>query len=84
MEKRFSIITGTGSYIPSIRIKNEDFLKNEFYNSSEEKIAKPNEEIITKFQQITGIEERRYVEDEYVTSDIGFFAAKKAIESSTT
>jgi len=81
MEKRFSIITGTGSYIPSIRIKNEDFLKNEFFNSLEEKIDKSNEEIIKKFQQITGINERRYIEDEYVTSDIGFFAAKNAIES---
>jgi len=82
MKKHFSIITGTGSYIPSKVIKNEDFLKSEFYNSSEEKISKTNEEIIDKFQQITGISERRYIEDEYVTSDIGFFAAKKAIESS--
>jgi len=82
MKKYFSIITGTGSYIPSKVIKNEDFLKSEFYNSSEEKISKTNEEIIDKFQQITGISERRYIEDEYVTSDIGFFAAKKAIESS--
>ena len=84
MEKRFSIITGTGSYIPSRRIKNEDFLNNEFFNSAGEKIAKSNEEIIAKFQQITGIIERRYIEDEYVTSDIGFFAAKNAIESSGT
>ncbi|MBI9039334.1 MAG: ketoacyl-ACP synthase III [Bacteroidales bacterium] len=84
MKKHFSIITGTGSYIPSKIIKNEDFLKNEFYNSSQEKISKNNKEIIEKFQQITGISERRYVEDEYVTSDIGFFAAKKAIESSKT
>lgn len=77
----FSIITGTGSYIPSQVVKNEKFLENEFYNSSKIKIAKTNDEIVKKFQQITDIEERRYVEDKYVTSDIGFFAAQKAIDN---
>ncbi len=28
----YSVITGTGSYIPSKRIRNEDFLSNEFYD----------------------------------------------------
>ncbi|MEA3496161.1 MAG: ketoacyl-ACP synthase III [Bacteroidota bacterium] len=79
----FSIITGTGSYIPSQIIKNEDFLNNTFFNSAGEKIPKENSEIIDKFQKITGIEERRYIEDNHVTSDIGFFAAQKAIETSS-
>jgi len=28
----YSVITGTGSYIPSERIRNENFLTNEFYD----------------------------------------------------
>jgi len=78
----FSIITGTGRYIPSQIVRNENFIKNEFYSSSGERIEKPNDEIIQKLQQITKIEERRYVEDEFVTSDIGFFAAQDAIATS--
>ena len=78
----YSIITGSGRYIPTRIIKNEKFLENVFYNSAGEKIAKKNEEIINKFFQITEIEERRYVEDKYVASDIGYFAAQDALDSS--
>ncbi|MDP4292009.1 MAG: ketoacyl-ACP synthase III [Bacteroidota bacterium] len=85
MSKAFySIIKGTGRYIPTRIIKNEKFLENEFYNSAGEKIAKTNNEIVSKFNQITEIEERRYVEDKYVASDIGFFAAQDALTSSNT
>ena len=40
----------------------------------------PNEVITEKFYGITGIKERRYATDDLSTSDIAFFAAKKAIE----
>ncbi|MFA6924841.1 MAG: ketoacyl-ACP synthase III [Bacteroidales bacterium] len=80
----FSVITGTGRYIPSQIIKNEKFLKSEFYFSPGEKLDKSNDEIISKFEQITEIKERRYVEDKFVTSDIGFFAAQDALNSSNT
>lgn len=83
-EHIYSIITGTGSYIPTKVVKNEKFLKSEFYNASGERITKENEEIISKFHQITEIEERRYVEDKYVASDIAFFAAEAAIRSANT
>ena len=36
----YSIITGSGRYIPTRIIKNEKFLENSFYNSAGEKIAK--------------------------------------------
>ncbi len=78
--KYFSIITGTGSYIPEQIVKNEDFLNNVFYDPTGAKIDKDNTEIIEKFLQITEIEERRYVNKNQVTSDIGFFAAEKAIK----
>ena len=68
-----SVITGTGKYIPSGRIRNEDFLANEFYDKDGRRIEKPNQEIIEKFLSITTIEERRYVTDDLVTSDIAWF-----------
>jgi len=77
----YSIITGTGSYIPERIIKNEDFLDSEFYDTNGNKLQKANEEIIQKFEEITTIAERRYVSDDLVTSDISYFAALKAIES---
>ncbi|RLD61659.1 MAG: ketoacyl-ACP synthase III [Bacteroidetes bacterium] len=80
-ETIYSVITGTGSYIPTRRIKNEDFLKNEFYESDGIKIDKANEEIIDKFLEITTIAERRYVTDDLVTSDIAYFSALEAIKS---
>jgi 3-oxoacyl-[acyl-carrier-protein] synthase-3 len=80
--KLYSIISGTGSYIPTKVVKNSDFLENEFYNPNGEKFDKSNEEIIQKFEEITGIEERRHVTDDLVASDIAFFAANDAFESS--
>lgn len=77
----YSVITGSGSYVPPAIVKNEDFLENKFYSASGELNPKSNEEIISKFKEITEIEERRYVDKEYVTSDIATFAAREAIES---
>ncbi len=77
----YSVITGTGNYIPTRRIKNEDFLNNEFYESNGEKIEKDNQDIIDKFQEITTIAERRHVTDDLVTSDIAYFAAIDALKS---
>ncbi len=78
-KKIYSTIKGSGSYIPTNKVSNADLLSRTFYESTGEKLNRPNEEIISKFKQITGIEERRYVEDQYVCSDIAFFAAEKAI-----
>jgi 3-oxoacyl-[acyl-carrier-protein] synthase-3 len=75
-----SVITGTGSYIPKIKKENKKFLENHFLNSDGTKINGENDVIIEKFKAITGIEERRYAVSEYNTSDLGFFAAQKAIE----
>ena len=79
----YSIITGTGSYIPAEIIPNEYFLKQDFYEDKK-KIEAPNEEIIRKFEEITGIKERRYVLNNQVTSDIAYEAAKDCLESSQT
>lgn len=76
-----TIITGTGSYIPTRKILNRDFLKNVFYDADGKKFEVPTEEIISKFEEITDIRERRYVPDDMVTSDIAFYAAEDAINS---
>lgn len=77
-----SKITGTGSFIPSLVKTNKDFTVNEFYLEDSTNIGKSPDEVIQKFQQITGIEERRYAEGEMTASCIGTEAAKRAIETS--
>ncbi|HUP49277.1 MAG TPA: ketoacyl-ACP synthase III [Thermoanaerobaculia bacterium] len=76
-----TVITGTGSHIPSVVVPNEHFIGHEFRGPDEKPIAKSNEEILRQFEAITGIRERRYVPDELVTSDIAADAARKALEA---
>ena len=83
-KKLYAVITGSGSYLPRQVIKNSDFLNRELYEGFGKKIEKDNEEIIEKFVQITDIHERRYLTDDLVMSDIAYFAAKDALESSGT
>ena len=73
-------ITGTGSYIPSIIEKNQDFYNHEFLNADGSSINSTNEVIVEKFEAITGIQERRYIKDDLLNSDIAFYASQKAIE----
>jgi 3-oxoacyl-[acyl-carrier-protein] synthase-3 len=81
MKKIYSVITGTGSYIPENIIKNTDFLTNIFYDEQGNRIDKPSEEIIKKFEEITEIKERRYVNDDQVASDIAYLAGLNALKS---
>jgi len=78
--KLHSEITGTGSYIPSVVKKNQDFINHNFLNEDGSEFGYDNEIVIEKFKAITGIEERRYASPEFNSSDLGYFAAKKAIE----
>ncbi|HET9429560.1 MAG TPA: ketoacyl-ACP synthase III [Chitinophagaceae bacterium] len=77
-----SVITGTGSYIPTTIQTNSDFANHAFYSEKSEALKAPATEIVEKFRQITGIEERRYMPLELNTSDIAIIAAKKAVEDS--
>lgn len=72
-------IIGTGSYIPDTIEKNENFHQHEFLNTDGSQIEHPNEVIVDKFKAITGIAERRYAKAHLTSSDLGFFAAEKAI-----
>ena len=75
-----SIITGTGCYIPPVRVPNRQFLGNEFYQADGTKNPKANEDIVNKLQEITCIRERRYIEDDFTTSDMAYLAAENALE----
>ena len=76
-----AIITGTGSYIPTIKKENKQFNGNRFLNADGSSFGSNNTVIIQKFKTITGIEERRYAEDHFNASDLGYLAAEKAIEN---
>ncbi|MCE2844299.1 MAG: ketoacyl-ACP synthase III [Sediminibacterium sp.] len=75
-----TIITGTGSYIPSIVKTNQSFVNNSFYAENGELIATPSDEIVEKFKDITGIAERRYADANENTSEMASKAAVLAIE----
>ncbi|CAL2105896.1 3-oxoacyl-(acyl-carrier-protein) synthase III [Tenacibaculum sp. 190524A02b] len=76
-----AIITGTGSYIPSITKNNNHFTDNAFLNSDGTPFENNNQVIIEKFKSITGIEERRYAKSNLNASDLGYFAAQRAIQN---
>ena len=80
MSRIYSVIIGTGSYIPKKVISNKDFLENEFFEESGSKIDSPTETIIEKFTQITDIKERRHADNEITTSSMATMASKKAID----
>jgi 3-oxoacyl-[acyl-carrier-protein] synthase-3 len=78
-----TIITGTGSYIPTEVVTNPDFADNKFYGTDNVVFDISHEEISEKFQAITGIQERRYVSADLQSSDMAVFAAQKAIEDAS-
>lgn len=77
-----TVIVGTGCVIPGRRVSNAEMLGREFWGADGRKIDKPNQKIIDQFESITGIKERRYAEDDQVTSDLAALAAADALDSS--
>lgn len=77
-----SVITATGSYIPELIITSNHFINHRFFEKDGKPVAKSNPVILEQFKNITEIEERRYAKDDQNTSDLGFLAAKDALESS--
>jgi 3-oxoacyl-[acyl-carrier-protein] synthase-3 len=75
-----AIITGTGSYIPPVIKTNAEFKIHNFYGEDNVRIETDPQEIVKKFQQITGIAERRYATADMTSSDMAAIAAKIAIE----
>jgi 3-oxoacyl-[acyl-carrier-protein] synthase-3 len=80
METVKTIITGTGSYIPSFVKTNKDFTAHNFYTEDFTPIETDPLIISEKFQQITGISERRYASPGMDASDMAVIAARLALE----
>ena len=77
-----SKIIGVGNYIPSKTITNLFFDKHHFLDESGHTLKQDNTTIADKLKEITGIEERRYANNDQITSDLGFIAAQSAIQDS--
>jgi 3-oxoacyl-[acyl-carrier-protein] synthase-3 len=77
-----SVFAATGSYIPEIKVSNEAFANHQFFEKNGLPVTKENAGIIQKFKEITDIEERRYARPDQKASDIGYLAAKDALDSS--
>jgi 3-oxoacyl-[acyl-carrier-protein] synthase-3 len=75
-----AIITGTGSYVPEMIKTNRDFEQDQFLQPDGKPYPDDGPEICRKFEAITGIRERRYAPAHYHASDLGFFAAERALE----
>lgn len=74
-----TIITGSGSYIPENEIENIQFIENPFCLQDGRRIQGDNQQVIDKFQKITGIKARRYVSENQSCSEIASIAAERAI-----
>jgi 3-oxoacyl-[acyl-carrier-protein] synthase III len=80
MHSFLTAITGTGSYIPNTIKTNKDFTVHNFYGEDHKKVETDPQEVVEKFKQITGIEERRYADSDMDSSDMAAIAAQYAIE----
>ncbi|MFT4155779.1 3-oxoacyl-ACP synthase III family protein [Parafilimonas sp.] len=74
-----TVITGSGSFVPANIIKNCNFESQIFYDEKGSLIQREQREIISKFQQITGIEERCYADIGMHSSCMAAIAGAKAI-----
>lgn len=78
----YSVIKGTGSYLPELVAQDDYYMSSKFYDEKKQKIDKPQEEILAKLKEISGIHERRLAPDGQFTSDMAVEAGKTALEDS--
>jgi len=74
-----TVILGTGSFIPANIKTNRDFTIHDFYDERQQRIPNAATEIVRKFEQVTGIHERRYAATDINASDMATVAAVAAI-----
>ncbi len=75
-------ITGTGRFVPDQVVSNNDFHQRTFYTEKSVAIDRPVEVITRKFQEITGIRQRRWADSTMMTSDLAYMAGQQAIVDS--
>ncbi|MGZ3903077.1 MAG: 3-oxoacyl-ACP synthase III family protein [Bacteroidia bacterium] len=73
------LIKGTGSYIPNNIIRNDYFKSNSFFSPDGTQITETNEMITKKLERITGINERRYIDETQQMYEIAEIASLRAI-----
>src|SRR5258708_4634347 len=74
-----TVILGTGRFIPANIKSNCDFTIHDFYDERQQRIPNAATEIVRKFEQVTGIYERRNADSEMNASDMASMAAAAAI-----
>lgn len=75
-----TVIIGSGSFVPEVEVGNERFIENPFCFDDGRRIQNNNQDVIDKFQEITGITSRRYVNEDQSCSHIAGISAQRAIE----
>src|SRR5690242_5614693 len=75
-----TVITGSGSFIPPNIKKNQSFYEHFFYDENNQPIPHNVSSIVSKFQQITGIKERRYADVTINASGMAAIAGEAAIK----
>ena len=76
-----SKITSVGAYYPAIIANNEVYKTVDFFKENNQPFDKTSSQIVEKFEQITGMTERRIAKDEMSVSEMGFLAARDAINN---
>ncbi|MEQ8423382.1 MAG: ketoacyl-ACP synthase III, partial [Cyclobacteriaceae bacterium] len=74
-----TVIIGTGSHIPEVKVVNAVFADHLFLERGGAALKQDTQYVIEKFHDITGIAERRYAKPEQQASDLGILSAEKAI-----
>ena len=74
-----SVITGTGSFIPTDIIDNREFTLHDFYDDRQQRIVGAAGEIVRKFEKVTGIYSRRYANDGLKASEMATTASRSAL-----
>jgi len=77
-----SYITGIGVYRPSKIMSNDIAKETNFIKEGNIQYSRNNSDIISKFEEITDITHRTIAAADILPSDMGYFAASDAIESS--
>lgn len=75
-----TVIIGTGSFIPADIKSNRDFTIHDFYDQGHKRIIGAAPEIVSKFEQVTGIYARRYASTDINASHMAVLAGTAAIE----
>ncbi len=76
-----SVIVATGSHIPEVVVRNDDFLHHAFHTPDGARHERSGAETVASFEKVAGISERRYAPPGQVASELAVIAARDALTS---